>query len=142
MDCTHGHSYSRIVERDPLAIGLAIMTVHLGRREDSRAEARTGIDDEHAPATPLDALPDLGDDLGDDLGEPERPLHELDGDERAVADGKLILDLIGHDATSEDVGELIVALGMLGAILAEEAAAASGRPAAEIIREVALRYVA
>ncbi|MCW2566074.1 MAG: hypothetical protein JWN54_171, partial [Mycobacterium sp.] len=78
----------------------------------------------------------------DDLGEPERPLHELDGDERAVADGKLILDLIGHDATSEDVGELIVALGMLGAILAEEAAAASGRPAAEIIREVALRYVA
>jgi hypothetical protein len=142
MDCTHGHSYSRIVERDPLAIGLAIMTVHLGRREDSRAEARTGIDDERAPATPLDALPDLGDHLGDDLGEPERPLHELDGDERAVADGKLILDLIGHDATSEDVGELIVALGMLGAILAEEAAAASGRPAAEIIREVALRYVA
>jgi hypothetical protein len=138
MDCTHRHSYSHTVERDPLAIGLAIMTVHLGRREDSRAEARTGIDDERAPATPLDALPDLG----DDLGEPERPLHELDGDERAVADGKLILDLIGHDATSEDVGELIVALGMLGAILAEEAAAASGRPAAEIIREVALRYVA
>jgi hypothetical protein len=115
------------------------MTVHLGRREDSRTEARTGIDDERAPAAPLDdpelsALAEL-----DELG---RPLQELDGDERAIADGKLILELIGHDATPEEVGELIVALGMLGAILAEEAAEAAGRPAAEIIREVALRYVA
>ena len=112
------------------------MTVHLGRREDSRTESRTGIDDERTPsAAPLD------DPLAE-LGETGRPLQELDGDERAIADGKLILELIGHDATPEEVGELIVALGMLGAILAEEAAEAAGRPAAEIIREVALRYVA
>jgi hypothetical protein len=127
------------VERDPLAIGLAIMTVHLGRREDSRAEVRTGSDDDLASAAAPDdpALSALA-----ELDDTARPLHELDGDERAVAEGKLILDLIGHEATSEDVGELIVALGMLGAILAEEAAEASGRPPSEIIRELALRYVA
>jgi hypothetical protein len=97
------------VERDALATGLAIMTVHLGRRDDGRTSSR----------------PD-----------------ELVGDERLVADGKLILDLIGDNPTSEDVGELIVALGMLGALLAEEAGDASGRPAAEVLRELALRYAA
>jgi hypothetical protein len=107
------------------------MTVHLGRREDTRAGARAPGPVDEPELSALAAL-----------GETERPLADLDGDERAVADGKLILDLIGHDATSEEVGELIVALGMLGAILAEEAAEASGRPASEIIRELALRYVA
>jgi hypothetical protein len=63
-------------------------------------------------------------------------------DARLVADGQLILDLIGHDASAEDVGELIVALGMLGAILAEEAADATGREAGDVLREIALRFAA
>jgi hypothetical protein len=62
--------------------------------------------------------------------------------QRARADGELILDLIGRDASSEDVGELIIALGTLGAILAEEAGDATGRPAAAVLREIALRYAA
>jgi hypothetical protein len=116
------------VDRDPLATALAIMTVHLGRREDLRAETRLA-DHGDRPALP-----------GTDRS--ERPLDELEGDERLVADGELIVDLIGHDATSEDVGELIVALGMLGAILTEEAAEASGRTASAVLRELALRYAA
>jgi hypothetical protein len=120
----------RIVDRDPLALGVAIVTVHAGRRaQDSAASP--------APPPALDEADALSD------GEPAAVAEDDPyRDDPAVTDGQLILDLIGHDATSQDVGELIVALGMLGAILAEEAGAATGRDAGDVLREIALRYAA
>ena len=120
----------RIVDRDPLALGVAIVTVHAGRRaQDSAASL--------APSPALDEADALSD------GEPAAVAEDDPyRDDPAVTDGQLILDLIGHDATSQDVGELIVALGMLGAILAEEAGAATGRAAGDVLREIALRYAA
>jgi hypothetical protein len=126
----------RIVDRDPLALGVAIVTVHAGRRaQDSAASP--------APPPALDEVDALS--LVDTLSDGEPAAVTEDDpyrDDPAVTDGQLILDLIGHDATSQDVGELIVALGMLGAILAEEAGAATGRDAGDVLREIALRYAA
>jgi hypothetical protein len=113
---------------------LAIMTVHAGRRADL-----SGPPDDTAPDGCDDDLAAFADDL---TGMDTPHAADLAGDDRTVADGRLILSLIGENASSEDVGELIVALGMLGAILAEEAGDATGRDACDVLRELALRYVA
>lgn len=98
------------------------MTVHAGRRAEDSLEG---------PPPPPEAFSVAESDEVDPFA-----------DDPAVTDGRIILDLIGSDATSQDVGELIVALGMLGAILAEEAGAATGRPVTEVLHEIALRYAA
>jgi hypothetical protein len=119
------------VERDPLAIGVAIMTVHAGR-----------LAREAEPQTPAPVEPVLRA-LDDDLHAPAAaspPSRAHPGGD--AHDGRLILDLIGRDASPEDVGELIVALGLLGAILAEQTAEATGRPTTEVLHDLALRFAA
>jgi hypothetical protein len=116
------------------------MTVHAGWRSDQTdgdfRPMSEDLADDHALAQGLDDADLLA--LGDELGW----AGPGGGEPRSPTDGQIILDLIGHDPTPEEVGELIVALGMLGAILAEEAGEASGRPASAVLRDLALRYVA
>ena len=127
------------MEKDPLATAVAILTVHAGWRSvEIDADRRVMPED----LVPEDAL-DGGLDEADLLAIADDVRKRTGGDlDRAHSDGELILDLIGRDASPEDVGELIVALGMLGAILAEEAGEATGRPASAVLRELALRYAA
>jgi hypothetical protein len=128
------------VDKDPLATAVAILTIHAGWRA-------VEIDADR-PAMPLDHPADeaLIGGLDDaDLLAIADAIEAATGPglaERARSEGELILDLIGRDASPEDVGELIVALGMLGAILAEEAGQATGRGASEVLHELALRYAA
>ncbi|HEV7823411.1 MAG TPA: hypothetical protein VGP02_00725 [Mycobacteriales bacterium] len=128
------------MDKDPLATAVAILTIHAGWRAVEIDADRPSMPVDRAPEDALTVGLDDADLLAiaDDLHAATAPGLE----ERARSDGELILDLIGRDASPEDVGELIVALGMLGAILAEEAGDASGRPASAVLRELALRYAA
>jgi hypothetical protein len=128
------------VDKDPLATAVAILTIHAGWRAVEIDSDRPSMPVDHAAEEALTEGLDDADLLAiaDEIAAATGPGTE----QRARSDGELILDLIGRDASPEDVGELIVALGMLGAILAEEAGDATGRPASAVLRELALRYAA
>jgi hypothetical protein len=126
------------VDRDPLGTAVAIITVHAGRLTDPRGSAGSGdglADPDGQGAPELVALEEA-------IARTPGPAPDLDDDDPEVADDRLILDLIGTDPTYEEIGELIVALGMLGSILAEEVGGATGRSACDVLRDLALRYAA
>jgi hypothetical protein len=128
------------VAQDPLATAVAILTIHAGWRAIQIDADRPSMPQDGAPEDALSVGLDDADLLA--IADDSAASHGPGLVQRARADGELILDLIGRDASSEDVGELIIALGTLGAILAEEAGDATGRPAAAVLREIALRYAA